>query len=84
MYYSWTGAAISQAGRLLDKAEGFEYTAVDERDAAETWNLLTGLFLVDREGTVRWRYIEALADVTEMTQFPSGDDIEAAVAGLSA
>ena len=74
---------VSKAGRLLDKADGFEYTAVDERDAAQTWNLLTGLFLIDRQGTVRWRYIEALADVTEMTRFPSQDDIETAVAGLS-
>ena len=74
---------ISQVGRLLDRADGFEYTAIDEHDAERTWNLMTGLFLVDREGMVRWRYIEALADVTELTRFPSQDDIEAAVGGLS-
>jgi peroxiredoxin len=49
---------IPQAGAALDKRDGYQPTAVDQRDADATFTLMNGQFLIDRDGVVRWVYIE--------------------------
>ena len=43
---------------------------------------LVGHFLIDREGILRWRHIEAEARATDLGRLPTDTEILAAVADL--
>jgi peroxiredoxin len=72
----------SEASELLNRADDFPWTEVDGQTAERHWTQLDGLFLIDRGGTVRWRYLEAYDDPTELGAFPSEDELVAAVREL--
>lgn len=68
-----------QAAMALNKADGYQPTDVDGQVMERHWNQLDGLFLIDRNGVVRWRYLEGVPDPTQFGSFPSEDElIEAA------
>lgn len=73
----------SQAGRLLDRKDGFTYEAGDSDEAQATWNQLGGLFLIDADGIVRWAYVEAMAGPADIGAFPKEADILAAATTLT-
>lgn len=64
----------------LNAQDGFELTESDEQLQAAFPMPLEGQFLIDRNGIVRWQFIEAPHAFGEMTQLPSADEIIAAAA----
>jgi len=49
---------VPAAGAALAALDGYQNTPTDQRDAERTFPQLKGQFLIDREGVVRWAYIE--------------------------
>ena len=74
---------LSVAGAFLDKQEGFQPTVVDQQIFEAHGAQLTGFFLIDRDGTIRWAYVEAPNRPDELTNFPSDDDILGAARALA-
>jgi len=50
---------IWEANKALGQLDLFKPTQTDRDDMQRTWNQLTGLFLIDCTGIVRWVFIEA-------------------------
>jgi peroxiredoxin len=73
---------VFEAGEILNKRDGFEMTEIDGQMAAAHGTQMTGHFLLDRDGIVRWRYIEALEGIEGLSKFPSDEEIVAAARGL--
>jgi len=70
------------AMETLNKKEGFEPNEVDQQIAAAHGTQLTGYFLVDREGIVRWRQVEAAERIEDLSKFPSDEEILTAARDL--
>jgi hypothetical protein len=70
------------AMETLDKQDGFEPTEADRQIAAAHGTQMTGHFLIDREGIVRWLQIEAAERIGDLSKFPSDDEILRAARGL--
>ena len=43
---------------------------------------LAGHFLIDRDGIIRWRQIEAAERIGDLAKFPSDEEILAAARGI--
>lgn len=71
-----------QANELLNAKDGFALTDADQQIFAAHGTQLTGQFLVDREGIVRWTWVEAPHSPSELCSFPSVNDMLAAVRAL--
>ena len=74
---------LSVAGAFLDKQEGFQRTEVDQQIFEAHGTQLTGLFLIDRDATIRWSYVEAPNRPDELLNFPSDDEILGAARALA-
>ena len=72
----------SAASEVLNQRDGFEPTEVDQQIAAEHATQLTGHFLVDRAGIIRWGQIEAGDRIGDLGKFPTDDEILRAARGL--
>jgi len=70
------------AMEILNKQEGFEMTETDQQIAAAHGLQLGGHFLLDRNGIVRWRYIEAADRIEDLSKFPSDEEILTAARDL--
>jgi len=66
----------------LNKRDGFEVTEIDAQIAAAHGTQMTGHFLIDRDGIIRWVQIEALERIGDLSKFPSDEEILAAARGL--
>jgi len=73
---------IPAATDILDKQEGFQPTEVDQQIAAAHGTQLTGFFLIDRKGTIRWSYVEAPNRPEELSNYPGDDEILGAARAL--
>lgn len=73
---------LPEAGRALDRKDGFEYQPGDSQDAESSWNQVGGLFLIDPAGLVRWRRVEAEEGPAALAGAIGHDDLLAAAAGL--
>ncbi|MBM3517253.1 MAG: redoxin domain-containing protein [Alphaproteobacteria bacterium] len=62
---------LSDAGTLLNRVDGFAMDEGDAREAQAIWNQLSGMYLIDRAGLVRWRFIEAEAGPAGIGQTPA-------------
>lgn len=71
-----------EAMETMNKKEGFEPNEVDQHIAAAHGTQLTGHFLIDREGIVRWRQVEAAERIDDLSKFPSDEEILTAARGL--
>jgi hypothetical protein len=49
---------VWEANKALGQLDFFKPTQTDRDDRQRTWNQLTGLFLIDRTGIVRWVFVE--------------------------
>jgi len=49
---------IGEAGKVIQERDGYHYTSTDEAEVARQWPQLKALFLIDRDGIVRWADIE--------------------------
>jgi peroxiredoxin len=71
--------AVGEAVDALNRLDGFEPTDVDRDDKTKQGVQLTGQFLVDREGIVRWANIEASQEgPVGVGKFPTEDELLAA------
>jgi len=70
------------AATFLDKQEGFQPTEADQQIMAAHGMQLTGFFLIDRDGTIRWSFIEAPNRPGEFASSPSTDEILGAARAL--
>lgn len=75
---------VGEIKSLLAREEGFEPVESDQQDVLRHGAQLVGLFLVDRNGIVRWVYIECAGEgLAGMEQFPTDDDLLAAARALA-
>jgi len=70
------------AMETVNKQEGFEMTQIDEQIAHAHGTQLAGHFLIDREGIIRWAHIEAAERMSDLSKFPSDEEILRAARGL--
>jgi hypothetical protein len=70
------------AMETLNKKDGFELTETDQQIAAAHGTQMTGHFLINREGLIRWRHIEAGERIEDLLQLPGEEEILAAARGL--
>jgi hypothetical protein len=70
------------AMETLNKKDGFEPNEVDQQVAAAHGTQLVGHFLIDREGIVRWRHLEAAERLEDLSKFPTDEEILTAARGL--
>jgi len=61
---------IWEANKALGKLDQFKPTQIDRDDMERTWNQLTGLFLIDRTGIVRWVFVEGADGPVGMGTYP--------------
>lgn len=70
------------ANETLNKKDAFELTETDREIAATHGTQLVGHFLIDREGIIRWRHIEAGERIGDLAKLPSGEEILRAARSL--
>lgn len=49
---------VAEAGKVLQELDGYVYTPTDVADIERQWPQLKAMFMIDREGIVRWADIE--------------------------
>jgi hypothetical protein len=70
---------IMEAAAALAKADGYAQNDTDSADMERQFPQLKGLFLIDRDGTVRWANVECATEgVAGLGKFPSDEEILAA------
>lgn len=72
-----------ESNEVLNRIDGFEMTAADERIRERHGTQLVGLFLLDRDGIVRWRFVEAEAGPEGIGHLPGLTEIVAAAGPLT-
>jgi hypothetical protein len=63
------------AMETLNKKDAFEPNEIDHQIAAAHGTQMTGHFLIDRDGLVRWLQIEADENIGDLCKFPSDEEI---------
>jgi len=74
---------IFEAVDALNRRDGFEPAEVDRQIVAAHASQLTGHFLIDSNGTIRWAQVEARDRPEDIGKFPSDEEILAATRALS-
>jgi len=68
--------AIHEASAALDRLDGFQPTASDQRDFAQQTVQLKGQFLIDRDGVIRWANLECAREgPAGMGKFPTYEEL---------
>jgi peroxiredoxin len=71
-----TPLPIEDAARALDTIDAFQRTAADQREAEQQFAQLSGEFLIDRRGIIRWANIECAREgPAGMGKFPTYDEL---------
>jgi hypothetical protein len=72
-----------EAYATIDRLDGFKKVETDDTDMQHHQAQLTGQFLLDRDGVVRWTNIEcARAGLAGLERFPTDDELIAAARAL--
>jgi peroxiredoxin len=67
---------VPAAIAVLDKLDGFERTAIDQREAESTFTQMKGQFLIDRDGVVRWANVECGKEgISGLGKFPTHEEL---------
>jgi hypothetical protein len=67
---------IRQAAMAIEALDGYACTPTDQADVERQWPQLKGLFMIDRDGIVRWVDIECGTEgLAGIGKFPSEDEI---------
>jgi len=74
--------SIWEANKALGQLDQFKPTQTDREDMQRTWNQLTGLFLIDRTGIVRWVFVEAANGPAGMGTCPPQAELVTAAQAL--
>lgn len=74
---------IAEVAEAVGRFDGYTLTATDQADIARQWPQLKGQFMIDRDGIVRWAYIECGQEgLAGVGKFPSEEEILAAARAL--
>jgi hypothetical protein len=72
-----------QAYAAINRLDGFEKVETDDTDLQRHQAQLTGQFLLDRDGVVRWANIECARDgLAGIDRFPTEEELIAAARAL--
>jgi hypothetical protein len=71
-----------EATKALGRLDGFKPTATDIDDGKRTWNQSVGEFLIDRDGIVRWLYMEGATATDYNAKFSSEEKLLSAAHAL--
>ena len=67
---------IADAAKALERLDGYVCTPTDQLDVERQWPQLKAMFMIDRDGIVRWADIECGAEgLAGIGKFPSEDEI---------
>jgi len=66
----------------LNKKDGFEPNETDRQIAAAHGTQMTGHFLIDQQGIIRWSHVEASERLEDLSQLPSEEEILRAARNL--
>jgi peroxiredoxin len=67
---------IPEAAKMLQEIDGYTYTPVDVADIDRQWPQLKAMFMIDRDGIVRWMNIECAAEgMAGIGKLPSEETI---------
>lgn len=69
---------VLAASAELDRRDGFQRTATDQREAESSFTQMKGQFLIDRDGVVRWANIECKEGLSGLGKFPTHHELIAA------
>jgi peroxiredoxin len=68
--------SIDQASAALDRLDGYQPTASDQRDGAQQTVQLKGQFLIDRDGLIRWANLECAREgPAGIGKFPTYEEL---------
>jgi hypothetical protein len=71
-----------ESNDVLNARDGFRLTEADEQVRARHGTQLVGMFLIGREGIIRWRFVEGEATPADIGRFPTPQQIVDAAAAL--
>jgi peroxiredoxin len=71
-----------ESNDVLNAKDGFRMTEADEQVRAQHGTQLVGMFLIDHDGIVRWRYLEGDASPADIGLFPTPQQILDAASAL--
>lgn len=71
-----------EATKALGRLDGFKPTDTDRDDGKRTWNQSVGEFLIDRDGIVRWLYVEGATAADYNAKFSSEEALLSAAHAL--
>jgi peroxiredoxin len=75
---------IPAASAALSQLDGYQPTPNDNREMESTFTQLTGQFLIDRDGVVRWSEIECGKEgLAGLGKFPSHAELIEAASGVT-
>ncbi len=77
------GQLLMEAGKAIDEADGFEIVEADEAGPPDDVSPLVSYFVIDREGIVRWLFVDALDDPSDYGGHPSHQELLDATRALS-
>lgn len=72
-----------ESNDVLNAIDGFTPTPADQQIRERHGTQLVGLFLIDRDGIVRWRYVEAEASPSDIGKIPGSSEIVEAAGRIS-
>lgn len=68
--------SIEAASNALDRLEGYQRTETDQRDEERQFPQLTGQFLIDRDGVIRWANVECAREgPAGIGKFPTYEEL---------
>ena len=74
---------VPAAAAALTALDGYQPTATDRKELESTSTQLRGQFLIDRDGIVRWAYIECGKEgLAGLGKFPSHDELISAASSV--
>ena len=77
------GQLLEEPGDAIDETDGFEIVETDEAGPPDDVSPLVSYFVIDRDGIVRWRFVDALDDPSDYGSHPSHQQLLDATAALS-
>lgn len=72
--------SLIRSNAVVNKIEDFKPTLVDRKIQAKHGLTGAGFNLIDKEGVVRWRWLEGQTGIHDLAKFPTEDEILSAVA----
>ena len=73
-----------EAGKIMNERDGFEEIETSEDRAPGGTLALSGFFLMDIDGIVRWRFIEAIDGLKDYGRHPNEAEVLQAARDLAA